>query len=111
MAAYPHLGRFLDRYLHRDFRALYETQNGAARVFRSEASADEVARVLAELEEFLAWAETVPTHAWQAALAELGGAWRPRTLGPLRALLGALRTRKRWLLPGEKPIRSRRRFP
>jgi hypothetical protein len=110
MAGYSHFGRFLDRYLHRDFRALYDTQNGAARVFRSEAPADEVAQVLAELEQFLAWAETVPTRTWQVALAELGGAWRPRTLGPLRALAGALRSSKRWLAPGEKPVRSRRRF-
>lgn len=111
MADYDHLGRFLDRYLHRDFRTLYETQNGAARQFRSEARTEEVDKVLAELEQFLAWAETVPTREWQVALAVLGGSWRPRTLGPLRAMTSALRGSKRWLPPGEKPIRSRRRLP
>ncbi len=111
MADYDHLGRFLDRYLHRDFRTLYETHNGAARVFRSEARTEEVATVLAELEQFLAWAETVPTREWQTRLTGLGGAWRPRTLGPLRAMTGALRGGKRWLPPGERPIRARRRLP
>lgn len=109
MGDYDHFGKFLDGYLHEDFRAQYETHKGAARAFREEAAAEDVAAVLAELEAFLGWAETVPTRVWQAELTGLGGRWKPRSMGPLRGLVGALRGEKQWLAPGERPIRPRYR--
>jgi hypothetical protein len=109
MGDYDLFGKFLDEYLPEDFRARYQTHKGAGHAFRARASAEDVAAVLAELEAFLAWAETVPTHEWQARLTALGGRWKPRSVGPLRALVGALRGEKRWLAPGERPIRPRRR--
>ncbi|MBE0611296.1 MAG: hypothetical protein IH609_18080, partial [Dehalococcoidia bacterium] len=84
---YDHFGKFLDDYMGEDFRARYETHKGAGRAFRVEASAEDVAAVLAELETFLAWAETVPTRTWQAELSALGGRWKPRSVGPLRGLV------------------------
>lgn len=109
MGAYDRLGQFLDRYLHQDFRAEYVTHKAAARAFRANASPVEVAAVLEELETFLAWAETVPTHEWQAVWATLGGRWNPRSIGPLRAMVTSLSGEKRWLPAGERPIRPRRR--
>ncbi len=109
MGEYDHFGTFLDDYLGEGFRVRYETHKAAAHAFRASARAEDVAAVLSELEAFLAWAETVPTHIWQAELLSLGGRWKPRTVGPLRALVGALRGEKRWLAPGERPIRPRRR--
>ncbi len=64
--------------------------------------------MLEELEAFLAWAETVPTHEWQAVLITLGGSWKPRSIGPLRAMVASLSGGKRWLPPGERAIRPRR---
>ena len=109
MDQYDHFGKFLDDYMDEDFRARYETHKGAGRAFRGQASAEDVAAVLAELETFLAWAETVPTHLWQAELTALGGHWKPRSVGPLRGLVGALRGGKRRLAPGERPIRPSHR--
>lgn len=108
MGEYDRLGKFLDDYMGEDFRARYETHKGAGHAFRMAAPAEDVAAVLAELEAFLAWAETVPTRTWQAELTALGGRWKPRSVGPLRGLVGALRGGKRWLEPGERPIRPRR---
>lgn len=109
MGAYDRLGQFLDGYLHEDFRAEYVTHKTAARAFRTDASQEEVAAVLAELQEFIAWAETVPTHEWQTLFVTLGGRWKPRSLGPLRGMVSVLSGEKRWLAPGERPIRPRRR--
>ncbi|MCC7088019.1 MAG: hypothetical protein IT295_02620 [Dehalococcoidia bacterium] len=108
MGEYDRFGKFLDDYMGEDFRARYETHKGAGHAFRMAAPAEDVAAVLAELEAFLAWAETVPTRTWQAELTALGGRWKPRSVGPLRGLVGALRGGKRWLEPGERPIRPRR---
>ena len=109
MGAYDRLGQFLDGYLHEDFRAEYATHKAAARGYRAEASQEEVAAVREELQAFIAWAETVPTHEWQALFVTLGGRWKPRSLGPLRGMVSALSGEKRWLAPGERPIRRRRR--
>lgn len=89
--AYPALGRFLDGYLHQDYRLEHESPVEAARAFRRDATAAQEARVAAELERFLAAAAEWPEERWQRALVRIGGAWRPEALDDLRALLVAFR--------------------
>lgn len=84
------LSILLDGYFHEDFRAEYGDHEGAARAFVRDASDDERSEAVAALERFLAWAATVPRVSWQDALAAAGGAWRPRSLGPLREVLAVL---------------------
>ena len=77
----------LDGYLHQDFRTEHGDHEGAARAFAREASPAERATAEDALNRFLAWAENVPVHSWQAALRRAGGAWQPRSLGPIRQVL------------------------
>lgn len=81
----------LDGYFHQDFRTEHGDHEGAARAFAREASAVEAATAVDALERFLAWADNVPVDSWQAALRRAGGAWRPRSLGPIRDVLAQLR--------------------
>jgi len=74
----------LDGYFHQDFRMEYGNHEGAARVFSADASPEERMEAGAALAAFLAWAEGVTRAEWQAALSRAGGAWRPRSLGPIR---------------------------
>jgi hypothetical protein len=81
----------LDGYFHQDFRAEHGTHESAARAFAREASPDELRAARTALEAFLSWAEGLETETWQAALSAAGGAWRPRSVGPLREVLDELR--------------------
>lgn len=89
----PHiegLGLLLDGYFHQDFRTEHGAHEAAARAFAAEASVEELGAARAALGAFISWAEAVETEMWQDALGEAGGAWRPRSLGPLREVLQQL---------------------
>lgn len=84
------LALILDGYFHQDFRAEYGGHEGAARAFVRDASAEERSDAAAALACFLEWAAGVPKGRWQDALGAAGGAWRPRSLAPLREVLAIL---------------------
>lgn len=84
------LALLLDGYFHEDFRAEHGDHEGAARTFARDASGEERAEARASLERFLQWAAGVRREEWQGALGAAGGAWRPRSLGPLREVLAVL---------------------
>ncbi len=88
--AFAGLAPLLDGYFHEDFRAEHGSHAAATRAFAREASPAEVAEAAEALQGFLAWAEDVDRALWQAALRAAGGAWRPRSLGPLREVLAVL---------------------
>ena len=85
------LALLLDGYFHEDFRAEHGDHQGAARAFVGDASASERVAATAALERFLEWAPGVPRIRWQEALEAVGGAWRPRSLSPLREVIAILR--------------------
>ena len=87
---FPGLALLLDGYFHEDFRAEHGSHETAARAFAREASATERAQAADALQAFLEWAADVDVAQWQLALHRTGGAWRPRTLGPLREVLEIL---------------------
>lgn len=76
---YAALARFLDGYLHQDFKAEHEDAAGAARAFARDAKPAEVAKVVAQLRAFRSWADDVKTETWRERLAALGGAYWPRS--------------------------------
>ncbi|MFN8618066.1 MAG: contact-dependent growth inhibition system immunity protein [Dehalococcoidia bacterium] len=82
------LSLMLDGYFHEDFRAEYGGHEGAARAFVRDASGEERSESAAALDQLLAWATDVPRARWQEALGAAGGAWRPRSLAPLRGGAG-----------------------
>ncbi len=87
------LGLMLDGYFHQDFRAEHGDHEGAARAFVHDASSEEREEARAALVGFIDWAGGVTREAWQDALSETGGAWRPRSLRPLRDVLFILEGR------------------
>jgi hypothetical protein len=87
---YPALARFLDGYLHQDFRVVHNGTLAAAAAFTREAEPPEVARVARELRMLVAALEDEPTAAWRSAVAAVGGSWRPASAGEVRRLLAAL---------------------
>lgn len=84
------LALLLDGYFHQDFRTEFSDQIGAARAFAREASAEELHLASKTLAGFIQWAGSQETSNWQRALTRAGGAWRPRSLLPLREVLAAL---------------------
>lgn len=88
------LSLLLDGYFHQDFRAEHGTHEVAAKVFADEASPDELADARSALSAFLAWAGSEKRAIWQEALTGAGGAWQPRSLEPLREVLGILQSPK-----------------
>lgn len=90
MSASSGLSLLLDGYFHEDFRAEHGTHEAAARAFARDASAEEVAEATWALRTFLEWAAGVEREAWQDALHRAGGAWRPRSLEPVREVLTIL---------------------
>lgn len=89
---YPALARFLDGYLHQDFKLEHRTARAAATAFIRDATDREVAGVADELDRFM---EAVATHPWSErrdAVARVGGAWRPATVAELAAIQAALRS-------------------
>ncbi|MGE0601445.1 MAG: contact-dependent growth inhibition system immunity protein [Dehalococcoidia bacterium] len=78
------LALLLDGYFHQDFRTEFSDHLGAARAFAREASSEELRTAARTLAEFVEWAEEQETATWQRALKRAGGAWRPRSLAPLR---------------------------
>jgi hypothetical protein len=89
-AAFGGLSVLLDGYFHEDFRQEYGSHEGAARAFLRDASAEERLNVALVLRGFLAWAEEAERPLWQSALRAAGGAWRPRSLEPLREVLAVV---------------------
>ena len=87
---FEELGVLLDGYFHEDFRLEHGSHEAAARAFVREASEGERDNVRKSLDAFLSWAEGVERETWQAALRRAGGAWRPRSLGPLREVRDVL---------------------
>lgn len=84
------LSLMLDGYFHEDFRAEYGGHEGAARAFVRDASGEERSDAAAALDQLLGWATGVPRARWQETLGAAGGAWRPRSLAPLREVLAIL---------------------
>ena len=88
---YPALARFLDGYLHQDFKLEHRTARAAITAFIGDATAREVANVASELDRFM---EAVATHPWSErrdAVARVGGAWRPATIAELETIRAVLR--------------------
>lgn len=88
---YPALARFLDGYLHQDFRAEHRTARAAATAFVRDATDAEVRRVAFELDRFMAAIAERPWDERRDALSRVGGAWRPATVAELGAFHAALR--------------------
>lgn len=88
--AYPALARFLDGYLHQDFRVVHNGLVGAAAAFVRDADVGEVAQVAKELGRLVATLEGEPVAMWRSAVAAVGGSWRPASAGEVRRLLEAL---------------------
>lgn len=84
------LAVLLDGYFHQDFRAEHGSHQAAAHAFARDASPGELEAARRALAAFIAWASAVDRTTWQEALLGAGGAWRPRSLGPVRAVLAAL---------------------
>lgn len=84
------LALLLDGYFHEDFRLEHGDHEGAARAFVRDASPAEREEARAAMERFIDWTRTVSKHEWQHALSGAGGAWRPRSLAPLRDVLAIL---------------------
>jgi hypothetical protein len=84
------LSLLLDGYFHQDFRAEHGSHEAAARAFAVEASTEEREAAVRALDRLVTWAETVDREDWQEALTSAGGAWRPRSLAPLREVLAIL---------------------
>ncbi len=89
--SYAALARFLDGYLHQDFRIEHRSAAGAARAFARVASEREQRDVVRQLRRFIDSADEKSPAEWQHALTGIGGAWRPDSLDDLRALLPILR--------------------
>ncbi|MEP6871530.1 MAG: contact-dependent growth inhibition system immunity protein [Anaerolineaceae bacterium] len=88
---YPALARFLDGYLHQDFRLAHRTARAATTAFIRDATDHEVARVANEFDRFM---EAIASHSWSErrdVLSRIGGAWRPATVPELAAIQAALR--------------------
>ena len=84
------LALLLDGYFHQDFRAEHGDHEGAAQAFVRDASGEERSAATAAMGKFLVWAARVPRARWLEALGAAGGAWRPRSLAPLRDVLAIL---------------------
>lgn len=80
----------LDAYFHEDFRTEFGDHEAAAGSFAREASMEELDAASSALGEFVQWAERRERAEWQAALVRTGGAWRPRSLEPVREVLKAV---------------------
>lgn len=89
---YPALARFLDGYLHQDFKLEHRTARAATTAFIGDATAREVANVARELERFMEAVAKFPWSERRDAVARVGGAWRPATIAELAAVQAALRT-------------------
>ena len=89
--SYPALARFLDGYLHQDFKAEHRTARAATTAFIRDATDREVARVAKEFDRFMAAIASRPWDDRRDALARIGGAWRPATVAELDAIQAALR--------------------
>jgi hypothetical protein len=87
------LALLLDGYFHEDFRTEFGDHLTAAAAFVGEASAEELDDARTALARFIEWAELSDRSEWQLALVRAGGAWRPRSLDPLREVLAALSDR------------------
>jgi CdiI immunity protein len=87
---YPALARFLDGYLHQDFRVEYGSAPGAARAYAAVAKPVERARTAKELSRFIESAEGEQPDDWRAMLARIGGAWRPQSLRAVQELQAIL---------------------
>lgn len=93
---YPALAAFLGGYMHQEFRLVHGSARGAAEAFLAEASAAHLNLLRAELERLERSLNGKPLSTWRAALLELGGAWWPRSMREVRALIRAL-------APGDVP--------
>ena len=89
------LQRFLDGYLHQDFRLEYESPRAAAAAFASDSSPNEQRWAWHALRRFADWAGQVEDEeAWRAAWKTQGGAWRPADPAAIRALANALEAQR-----------------
>lgn len=89
---YPALAAFLDGYLHQEFRLVHGSARGAAQAFLHDAGPVQVNLVRAELQRLERSLDGEPLSTWRAALQELGGAWWPRSMREVRALIRVLAT-------------------
>ncbi len=89
--SYPALARFLDGYLHQDFKLEHRTARAATTAFLRDATDREVARVANDFDRFVAALASRPWDERRDALARLGGAWRPATVAELADIQAALR--------------------
>lgn len=80
---FPRLSQFASGYLHQDFVVEHKTPRGALRAFLADASPDERAELLADVERFLAASVLRPWSEVRAAFLALGGAWAPRSRAEL----------------------------
>ncbi len=92
---FPRLSRFASGYLHQDFVIEHKTPGGALKAFLADASPDERAELLADVERFLAESLWRPWSEVRAAFLALGGAWAPRSRAELVALVRGARGAQR----------------
>jgi hypothetical protein len=89
-ANYPALRDSLPGYLHEDFQETSGTVAGAVEAFLSEASEEEIQAVREEWQRLRKQFAGRPLKELQAALAQLGIAWRPASEAELRGVDGIL---------------------
>lgn len=89
-ADFPALATFLDGYFHEDFRALYGSPAEAALEFTRDADFGLRADVDAEFRAVRRILVSLGDPAWLEVLPGIGGAWRPRTLADVDAVLDVL---------------------
>ena len=87
---YPGLARFLDGYLHQDFRDGYGSARAAAETFLDEATVPERRRIRAETRVLRRALEGRPLAEWRDALLEIGGAWWPQSMREVERVLAIL---------------------
>ena len=84
------MAKFLDGYLHQDFRLEHRSPKAAAEAFAAAATRADVRAAADQLERFITSRAGRPKAEWQRALAAIGGAWRPASLESLNGVLEVL---------------------
>lgn len=89
-ADFPALARFLDGYLHQDFREEYGSAVGAAAAFTREAGFEERAAAAADLRAVRRHMGGLAGDGWRRVLPRVGGAWSPAALAQVDDVLDVL---------------------
>jgi len=85
-ADYPALLEFVPAYLHQDFGEEYGSAAEAVTAFLADASSEEILQVKDEWQRLHEVLGDRSLGEWQAALRQLGGAWRPQSVQEVQSV-------------------------